>query len=802
MRVSKSLSIIFFFILFHANAIAQKLTIKLNEPGGLPHFGANVNLQKINSKKQLNAVSDLEGKAFFLLNEKGNYKLKITSVGYKSIEKEIQISGETESIEFTIEEDAKSLQSVVVTAKKPLMTQEEDKTIVDPEPIANTSTNSYEILEKIPGIFLDQDGNIYLNTTTPAKVFINGREQKLGPSDIAAILKSLPPGAIDKIEIIATPSASMDASSAGGVVNVILKKGVKLGRTGTVSAGFNQGRFGNQFVGINLNRSQDKRSSYLQFNLNKRNSFDDTQFDRLISTDDKPKKLNSSSYSVFPAYGFFTGLGANFDISKKLELGYDGRLNINKSESKIDNISKVVLMSNESVLSGNSNALQNDNFTYNINQGINGKYKFDSLGSMLKADISLDYFETNGGQKYTTSFTSPGVFLVSGNGDLLNKRMLFTSMLDFKYYFPHKITFEVGIKNTILNFDGDTQFSLTKDGKTQADNFRTNQFLYRENINAGYLQASKSFGKFLLKMGGRLENTRMNGHQLVPADTTFKINRTDFFPYIYFSRKLFTIATYELRGYLIARRTITRPVYEQLNPFARFVDQYNYEAGNPGLKPQFSNNYEANISFENRPIFAIGRNYINDIFTSVVYQDKTNPLLSYRTYDNLGKNRETYFRAMGALPPGGKYFFVLGTQYNYNDYSGLLDNKPISFSRGSWSVFTYHQLKINKLTNISMHGFARFKGQMQFYELSNFGALNFYIDRQFFNRKLSVSANISDVFLTNRYDFSLNQGNISGNGRRFSDTRRFGINLRYSFGQKKKSGDGMDFLDMGSGEQK
>lgn len=62
-----------------------------------------------------------------------------------------------------------------------------------------------------------------------------------------------------------------------------------------------------------------------------------------------------------------------------------------------------------------------------------------------------------------------------------------------------------------------------------------------------------------------------------------------------------------------------------------------------------------------RPIFAIGKNYINDIFTNVIYQSPTDPLVSWRTYDNLGKNEETYFRLLGAIPPGGKYFFVVGT---------------------------------------------------------------------------------------------------------------------------------------------
>lgn len=250
-----------------------------------------------------------------------------------------------------------------------------------------------------------------------------------------------------------------------------------------------------------------------------------------------------------------------------------------------------------------------------------------------------------------------------------------------------------------------------------------------------------------------------------------------------------------MRGYLVARKTIQRPFYENLNPFPRFIDQYIYETGNPTLRPQFTRNYEANISFEDRPILAFGQNYVKDIFTSVVYQDKQNPLISYRTYDNLGKNKETYFRILGAIPPGKKYFFVIGTQYSFNQYEGQLDSKPYTFERGSWRFFTYQQLKIDDRSTLSLNGFMMVNGQQQFYELGNFGQLGMSINRQFIKKKLMVSAQLNDIFFTNNYTFSLNQGNINAIGNRKTDSRRFGINLRYNFGQKKKN-EGFDMFNV------
>jgi hypothetical protein len=264
----------------------------------------------------------------------------------------------------------------------------------------------------------------------------------------------------------------------------------------------------------------------------------------------------------------------------------------------------------------------------------------------------------------------------------------------------------------------------------------------------------------------------MEGRQIIPRDTSFNIHRTDLFPYIYVSKKVMTIAGYELRAFLVYRRTIARPVYEQLNPFPRYVDQYLSETGNPALRPQFTTNYEANISVDERPILAIGVNDTKDIFTNVIYQADTSRSQAYRTYDNLGKNKEWYFRGLGALPPGKKYFFVLGAQYNHNFYQGLYEDEPLSFKKGTWTFFTYHSLKLDKRSQLTLNGFVRFNGQQQFYELTSFGALNTSINRQFFQQKLTITLSMIDIFATNKNNFEIDQGSVNANGFRQADTRR------------------------------
>ncbi|MGZ5254462.1 MAG: TonB-dependent receptor plug domain-containing protein, partial [Flavitalea sp.] len=197
-----------------------------------------VKIQVLNSKKEpvasaslkVHELKDSTSKFELVSNDKGiaelslvkdkAYKLIFSSVDYAAFSKTFTPSDKQSEFIFTADQKTQTLTDVVVVARKPLMRQEDDKTIVDPEPLAETSTNAYEILEKTPGIFVDQEGNVYLNSTTPAQVYINGRETRMSASDLGSLLKSLPPNAIARMEIMRTPSAKFDASGGGGIINL------------------------------------------------------------------------------------------------------------------------------------------------------------------------------------------------------------------------------------------------------------------------------------------------------------------------------------------------------------------------------------------------------------------------------------------------------------------------------------------------------------------------------------------------------------------------------------------------------
>jgi len=728
-------------------------------------------------------ITDSNGSARFRLIQMKPYLIRVTSVNFQTVAKNITIKGDNPTYTLVTSKSTKSLPDVVVTATKPLMRQEDDKTIVDPESLAASSTNAYEIMEKIPGLFIDQDGNIFLTSTTPARVYINGREQRMSTADIATLLKSLPPSAIASIEILRTPSAKYEASSSGGIVNVVLRKGIKIGLTGSINAGMNQGTYGNQFAGINLNNSNGRTNGYLNLQVSKRDTYEQIISSRYFAPD---SVLNQDALTKYPTKSFYLGYGLGYEITKKWEFNYDGRFSYNKSNNNSSNTSTISKVSTGQISSNNRADVNNDGYNLNITQSLTLKYKLDSLGSEWTNDLSATFTPNETDQYFKTHFFHPTRLDVEGDGKLKNSYNFFAFQSNLVKKLPKGITLEAGIKSSYLSFHNTTDYYIQTDSNRVKDQIRTGDYDYTENINSAYVQGSKNINGFLLKIGTRMENTNMNGDQDAPADTSFSINRTDFFPYVYLSHTVMKIAGYELRAYLVYRRTILRPSYDILNPAVRFVDPYLYEIGNPSLRPQFNKNYEANISVDERPLLAIGINDTKDIFTQVIYQADSSNSIAYRTWDNLGKNREFYLRGLGAIPPGKKYFFVLGGQYNHNFYEGRYENEPLSFKKGSWTFFTYHTYKLTPITQLTLSGFVRLKGQLQFYELSPFGSLNFSVSQQFLKKKLVISMSIVDMFYTNNNEFSIDQGSVTATGFRKSDTRRFGINVRYNFGLRKK----------------
>jgi len=712
------------------------------------------------------------------------FLLRLSSVTFENADKIISITDKPVTTAFVLKRKNTTLGDVTVVAKKPLIKQEDDKTIVDAEVLANSSTNAYEVLEKTPGAIVDQDGNVYLASTTPATIMINGREMKLNSSDIASLLKSLPAGSVSKIEILRNPSAKYDASGSGGMVNIVLKKGVKLGTNGTVNLGYFQGVYATKTIGFNLNKGSGKINSYLNYQFTSRNNFEELNSDRLVLTDSA--LFSQRSYTTYPTTNNYLNGGIDMQFTPKFNAGFDLRMSYADGKSYALNGIDISKYPNPTVLGRNSSDIDNTNKTAYIGTNLSAKYKIDTIGSEWTAQFDYNYYNNRNNQFYKNNYYFPARPTVTGDGANKNDKNIYLFQTDLTLKLPKSLTIETGFKATISSSQNSANyFKDTGNNIRFADAFQTNTFKYNEKITAAYVQVSKTFAGFTIKPGLRLETTNINGRQLIPKDTTLSLKRTDVFPYLFIKHKLFKMFGFPLIGNAIYRKSIRRPYYEVLNPYPKLIDQYLFDVGNSKLKPQFTTNYELNVTFDNIPVIAVGINNTKDIFSNVTYQD-TATKIAYRTYDNLGKNKEFYAKVIGGLPPGGKYFFYVGALYNYNHYTGFYDGQPLDYKRSSWTFFMFQEYKVTPKFTINMQGFMRTRGLQNLYELNTFGGLFVSANKSILKKKANIILSVNDLLQTNRVTFSLQQGTISAQGQRINDTRRIGLTFRYNFGIKPK----------------
>jgi hypothetical protein len=778
-------SIFFIALFFHLQTSAQKVSLNLkvlnaqqepfeNATAILYHLPDSVIIEK----------KVLKSTDVFYVEQSTNYFLKITATSKQIFEKEINTKLQSIQLEIILKDKVEAMSAVTVVSRKSFMKEDGDKTIVDATVLSNSSTNAFEILEKTPGAIIDQDGNVYLNSTTPATIFLNGREMKLSSADLASLLKSLPANSVSKVEIMRSPSAKYDAASSGGILNIVLKKGVKIGSSGSVNLASFQGVYNTSTLGFTLSNGTNKFNSYLSYQYTNKKSYELLTSDRTFNADSV--LVAQHSFSKYPSITNYISAGTDYVVNDKFNIGLDVKLNFTKNENISTNNIDISKYSNTSLIGSNNSNVLNNNNTFFSSNTISSKYKIDTSGSEWTSSLDFSIFKYNNSQQYTNNYYLPIISKIYGDGENENDKKSFSFQSDLVFKLKKGYTIEAGIKLSNSNSSNNAVYYKDSTGQNrQPDFYQTNKYAFKENINAAYIQLAKTFYGFTIKPGLRFEATDISGNQIIPFDTNFSIKRKDVFPYVYLKHKLFKIYGQTLMANAIFRKSIKRPFYESLNPYPKFVDPFLYEVGNPALRPQFTTNYEFNVTFNDMPVASVGVNYTKDIFSNVIYQDNATKI-AYRTFDNLGKNKEFYCRLVGGIPPGGKYFFYIGGLYNYNEYRGVFQNESFNYNRGSFTFFTFHEYKFTKSFTCNLQAFLRSKGLQNFYELNTFGGIFVSANKSVMKRKANIILSVNDVLQTNRVAFQFNRNNQLIDGKRINDTRRLGITFRYNIGAKPK----------------
>ncbi len=759
-----------------------------------PLASATVSLLKgSDSSLVKTAVSNKEGKYEFENIGEGSYLVMVTSSGMeKKISNGISLNATVPGATvdaLVLQPAAKNLAGVTVTASRPFIETKIDKTIVnvDASP-TNAGATALEVLEKSPGIMVSNEGAISLRGKAGVIVMMDGKPTFLSPSDLANLLKNMPASAIDQIEIMTNPSARYDASGNSGVINIKTKKGRAAGFNGSIMAGITTSFFeanGTLYVipksqnSISFNYRKNKINFFGNYNPNIFRGRSQLEINRIKLDQDK-KILGYNDVLTQFKFGnnnHTLKLGLDYYADKKNTIGivvsgftFSGHPTPTTITSTHDENYQLL----SQMVSRTDNKIRFKNFTSNLNY----RHQFDSAGRELTADVDFIAYDNTSRMTLTTDF-------YNGNGDpagnplvlkghLPSDIKIFSVKSDYTHPFKKGGRLEAGVKSSFVSNDNLVSYTRWDGSKWIADS-RSNHFIYDENINAVYLNANRQLGKWSFQGGLRLENTVAKGYQ-VTNDSTFRRDFTNLFPSAFVSYDL----DKSNKLTVSYSRRITRPNYQDLNPFIYFLDSLSYRKGNPFLLPQFTHNVELSHSFKGKLITTLNYNTTNNVISQLVKPDGD---LLYLTSDNVARFRNIGIAITAPVPVTKWWNSNIFVNVFNNHYEGVYENKPLDMSYTSFMINMTQTFTIKQGFTAEVTGFYRAKGVDQLNINEPMYVLSFGAQKQVLKGKGTVRLNLRDPFWLQRYKGRTQYDVVDSRVANRWDNRQVTASFTYRFGK-------------------
>ncbi len=742
------------------------------------------------------SVADKAGQFVFEGVAEGRYMVSISAVGHnKGFSETFEITAASNSVVLkTIEliPAVKSIGGVTVTAKKPLIEQKLDRTIVNVESsITAVGGSALEVLEKSPGVTVDKDGNISLKGKQGVVIMIDGRPSYLGGADLASLLRSMSASQLEQIEIMTNPPAKYDAAGNSGVINIKTKKNKQFGYNGSLTTGYTQGiypRF-NESGNFNYRNGKVNVFTNLSYNRNHRHeSLDISRNFRDESTKDILSVFDQTSRMTNESRFYNAKAGLDYFASKKTTLGFvvSGYYNPSTWTSRTN----TDIFNPNNVLTNQTKAFSQNNEKWkNFSTNIYLKTVLDSAGQELTTDLDYVQYRSTSFQPLISSYYDNAGNLTKTpdtlNGTLPQDITIYSAKADYTKPLKKGAKFEAGIKTSYVKTDNNASYDSLRNGQTYHDYNRSNHFVYEENINAAYVNFSTPLGKkWSGQFGLRAENTNAKGNQLTTG-VQFKRNYTQLFPTAY----LQYTANEKNQFVINYGRRINRPDYADLNPFIHFLDRYTFEQGNPDLKPQFSHNIELSHTYNGFLTTTLNYSKTTDIIQQVIEQHEATNETFVKKANIASQNQfgltVTAFKQINKWWSGNIY-----TNVANNRFKGVVNNENISLGITMFMTQIQQQFKWGKGWGAELSGFYRSKGLEGVIFINPIKQVDVGFSKQVLKGKGTVKLNFKDIFHGAVYTGYSKYGTVDANFTNVNDQRAVALSftLRFNKGKLKASG--------------
>ena len=763
-------------LFFSTVLLAQTITGKITDATGIIPF-ANVTIKDNQYKIITGTTTDDDG-LFKLKISKGTYTIEVSYLGYKNWKKEINVSANLNLGTIFLEENSQKLEEIVFKTEKRVLERKIDRLIFNVEKsIAATGGNGLDVLKITPGVQV-QNGSLEILGKGATRVMINGRISPLAGDELVSFLSGFSADDIQKIEVITNPPAKYEASGNGGLINIVLKKGLQDFWKNSTTISYNQNKY--NFTTLNNNFFYNKGKISFSGSLNATKGSLENLEGLSINYPTNNWKIDVNSEIVKDQFsGRFL---IDYAVSKNTTFGLQYLGNTRTPE--------IIGVTTSSIFDNNSNlekALvnQGDNVVDNKNHSLNFHLitQLDSLGKSISFDA--DYFTFNSENSrdfFTEEFNnlgnSQGV-----NSAALNIANQEIENLNAKIDVEHpleKINLSYGVKASFTKTKSDVLYFDTLSGTPILDSSRSNEFMYNEDVLAAYFSANTKLNEKLeMQFGLRLEDTKTKGVNAEINQETIN-NYTKLFPSLYFSYAKNDNNNF---GFTYGRR-ISRPNFRNLNPFRFYINDNSYSVGNPFLQPTFSDNIEFSHLYKNNLNTSISVNITKGGSGTVFTSDATNQTqivtrenyynqYNYGIKESFSFSKSNWFNSQNSVN-------LLGYYTKFTKDFGSDPKNGVQVHLTSNNTFS-----LSENTKLQVNSWYSSKHNRGLFSLGEMFDLSLGLQHNF-KSNIKMSLLFSDVFKTS----GLNNFKSTINGieqvyRQNESTRSFRVSLSYAFGNKK-----------------
>ncbi|PWT70916.1 MAG: TonB-dependent receptor [Bacteroidetes bacterium] len=757
---------------------------------------ASVSLLHAKDSSVVRQMAAGQGGRFEFENIKdGAYLVSVSAIGHPTYySAAFEISSKYSNVVIqTIQLATKSaeLKEVAVTGRKSFIEQKPDRMVVNVDAApTNAGSTVMDVLEKSPGVTIDKDGNISLKGKQGVLIMIDNKPTYLNATQLANYLKSLPASAIEQLEIMTNPSAKYDASGNSGIINIKTKKNKAKGFNGSVTTTYTQGVYPKPGASANLNYRNGKFNVFFNGGYSHWEGFQELDINRnyLNASDHKINSIFTQHSSMkFTNPELNAKLGMDYYLSSKTTIGFVAS---GFSNNETDESTSTIYLKNPShsvdsiVYSPSINKTKWRNGSFNLNF----RHQFDSSGTELTADADYVRYTSGSDQFFHNITYDPNWNKINETiltGDLPSQIDIYSLKSDFTHFFNHALKVEAGFKTSYVSTDNQANYFNVINGEPIVDTTKTNHFLYRENVNAVYVNMSRQVKKWNFQVGLRMENTNYSGHQL---GNEYTVNNNDSL----FSRSYFNLFPTAYVSYQLNEknqfsvnygRRIDRPAYQDLNPFLFFLDQYTYQAGNPYLQPQYTDNIELSHTYKGWLTTTLNYSNTKNFFTETFEQDGHATIVRN---GNIGQRQNAGAAVSAQIPVKKWWTAIVYANVNYNKFEGMLYGENIHISATTFLINLNNQFHFAKGWSGELSGFYRTKGVEGQILIEPFGQASAAISKQLMKDKANLKLGFRDMFYTEKVKGQINFQQTEATFRNVRDSRQVSLSFTYRFGKPIK----------------